>query len=238
MWTRRLLRQLYALEERSTHYVDALEWDELPERCIVQLHTERTPELEELLATHGFRTVVLARHPLDVLISILHFARHEPQTAQWLGGRSGDESTILDADPTSRAFVKYATGPRAKALLSVTPDWWNAADVHLRYEELTGDTRHGLEQIVEALGEAPVASVEEVLTDVTFDALQREATNVHFWQGRADGWRSLLTPRIARKIEQAHREVFVTLGYEVDPDPDLSKRAARARWGELLVRPG
>jgi len=233
MWARRLLRALFELEERSAHTIDGVAWDDLPERCIVQLHTVRTNELETLLERHGFRVAVLARHPFDVLISILHFARHEPETAQWLGGAGGDESRILEAEPTSRAFVRYATSPRAKALLSVSPQWWNRADVRIRYEDMVADTRGELEHVIDALDEVPARSVDEVLAEVNFDRLQQEATNRHFWQGSSGTWQQLLTAPIARKLYDTHERVLETLGYMTLPD----KETARARWTDLRIHP-
>jgi len=235
MWARRLLRRLYDLEERSTHTVEGLDWERLPERCVVQLHADRTPDLEQLLDRYGFQRVVLARHPLDVLVSILHFARHEPETAQWLEGRGGDEHTILDADPTSRAFVRYATGARASALLHVTPQWWETTPARIRYRNLVWQPTATLAEVVEALDEQPRTPVERAIDDVTFSTLKQEARNQHFWRGQPDGWRYLLTPRIAHKIVRAHRDVFDELGWVVEPDESLSKRMARAHWRELLV---
>ncbi len=233
MWTRRLLRSLFDLEERSAHSAGDLDWSALPERCIVQLHAQRTPELEALVEEHGFQVAVLARHPLDVLISILHFARHEPQTANWLNGAGGDERSILDAEPTSRAFVRYATSRRAKALLSVSPQWWDRADVHMRYEDLVSNTRSELEVIVGALAEEPVRGFDEVLDQVTFEALQREAANVHFWQGNPNSWQTLLTVPVARKLMDTHSDVVAKLGYMTLPD----ERTARQRWADLLIQP-
>jgi hypothetical protein len=231
MWTRRLLRELYALEERSVHDASEVDWESLPERCVVQLHAERTPELESLIERHAFRVAVVARHPLDVLISILHFARHEPQTASWLGGAHGDERKIRDASPTSRAFVSYATSARAKALIGITPQWWERADVCLRYEDLVADTRQELEVIVEALDEQPTTTYDDVLERVTFESLQAEAANVHFWRGNAGTWQELLTVPVARKLVDAHEDVLVQLGYLTLPD----EQTARERWSNLVV---
>ena len=233
MWTRRLFRELFDLDECSVHTAADLDWDALPERCVVQLHAERTPELEALVERYGFRVAVLARHPLDVLISILHFARHEPQTASWLDGNGGDEHSIVDATPTSRAFVRYGTSRRAKALLGITPQWWDRADVRIRYEDLLADTRRELELIALALDEPPTRSYEEVLEHVTFDSLQREAANEHFWSGRAGTWQELLTVPVARKLVDAHQDVMSRLGYLTLPNEDV----AGERWSDFLIHP-
>ena len=133
MWLRRQLVALYGLEERSAHTPDEVEWDTLPEACALQLHWPRTRAFVRTLERHGFRVIVVCRHPLDVLISILHFAGHEPETARWLDGAHGDEQTIIGADPSSPAFRAYAGGKRARALIDVSPQWWKHALVSLRY---------------------------------------------------------------------------------------------------------
>ena len=62
------------------------------------------------LKEHGFRTIVLARHPLDVLISILVFSQHYHATAEWLDGSYGDERCLQGSCPMSEAFAAYAAG--------------------------------------------------------------------------------------------------------------------------------
>ena len=132
MWLRRQLVALYGLEERSSHTPDEVDWPALPSACVLQLHWARTRAFERTLRRNGFRVLVLTRHPLDTLISILHFARHEPETARWLDGAEGDEHSILDADPTSPAFRAYATGRRAHALINLSSRWWDRSLVSIR----------------------------------------------------------------------------------------------------------
>jgi hypothetical protein len=231
MWLRRLLVAAYALEERSAHTPDEVDWDALPERCVLQLHWRRTSGFRSLLARHGFSVAVLARHPLDVLVSILHFAPHEPQTARWLDGEGGDESPILGADPTSAAFLAYATGPRARALLSVTPEWWRDADARVRYEDLVAAPETALHLVADDLGARTLVPVAEAAAAVRFADLRREATNEHFWQGRPGLWRQLLPAETARAIAAAQPAV-AALGYDVDPE-EITPAQARARWAAL-----
>jgi hypothetical protein len=231
MWLRRLLVAAYGLEERSAHTPAELDWAGLPERCVLQLHLRRTPEFTALLARHGFRTAVLARHPLDVLVSILHFAPHEPQTARWLDGEAGDESPILGADPTSPEFLAYATGPRARALLAVTPEWWRAADTRVRYEHLVAAPEPELERVARDLGAHPLVPAVDAAASVRFADLQREAPNQHFWRGRPGLWRELIPAETARAIAAA-QPAIAELGYRVDAD-GVTREQARARWAEL-----
>jgi len=228
MWLRRLLVAAYGLEERSAHTPDEIDWEALPERCALQLHWHRTPEFRRLLRRHGFSVAVIARHPLDILVSILHFAPHEPQTARWLDGEGGDEASLLAADPASPAFLAYATGPRAQALLSVTPEWWPHADARTSYEALVNDPADELGRFVDVLGESPLVSPAEAVEAVSFGRLREEATNQHFWQGRAGLWQELVPTRYALAIAAVHPEML-ELGYTVGVDAPT----ARARWTAL-----
>ena len=73
------------------------------------------------LREHGFRVVVLSRHPLDVLISILVYSQHDHSTLQWLDGAAGNERGILGASPLGEAFLSYATGPHQGAFWASVP---------------------------------------------------------------------------------------------------------------------
>jgi hypothetical protein len=236
MWLRRQLVALFDLEERSAHTPGEVGWETLPESCVLQLHWPRTRPFIRKLEKHGFRVVVLGRHPLDVLISILHFSSHEPETARWLDGAHGDERSIIGVDPPSHAFWRYATGRRASALIDVSAQWWKHALVAIRYEDLVAAPERELQRIVDAVGVTPVRSPEAVTEAVTFRALRCEAPNQHFWQGRPNQWRELLPELVATEIAVAHARVIHTLGYDVEPDPSLSHDEAVDRWRAKVAR--
>lgn len=88
-WFRYILSNLYGLEQYAIHRPNDLDWGTLPENCVVQIHWHKSLEISTLLESHGFQVLTIARHPLDVLISILHFSMFEPQTACWLDGEGG-----------------------------------------------------------------------------------------------------------------------------------------------------
>lgn len=88
-WLRMLLSSLYDLQQNAVHYPQAINWADLPENCIVQIHWHNESQFNSLLKLHGFDVVTIARHPLDLLLSVLHFAPHEPQTACWLQSEGG-----------------------------------------------------------------------------------------------------------------------------------------------------
>ena len=155
-WLCRMLGGVYRMHWLATHALGEAEWAAMPAEVVCQSHWPRTPGLAARAAAEGFRVLTLARHPLDVLISVLHFARHEPQTRFWLGGAGGDERAIHAARPRDWAFREYATGPRAAALLNVTASWWGRPGVvTVRYEDLVRDPRAALRALADSLGEPP-----------------------------------------------------------------------------------
>ena len=236
MWLRRQLVQLYGLEEVSAHTPREVDWEGLPERCVLQIHWPRTRAFRTTLRRNGFRVVVLARHPLDVLLSILQFAPHEPETARWLDSLYGDEQAIIGATPVSRAFVDYATGPRARALLDISLQWWRHDLVSLHYEELASDPARQLHRIVDAVRVSPALRPEDVGDAVTFEGLKNEATNHHFWQGQPYHWRELLPAHVAEAAAAPYARLLHTLGYSLDPDTTLTDEMAHARWEARLSR--
>ena len=183
-WLRCLLAQLHDLAEYPAFTPDALDWEALPEKCIVHFHWHRLPPFTTLLAAQNFRVVTMARHPLDILISILQFSPHEPQTACWLDGENGDETAIHNKSIISPEFLSYAVSSRAQTLLSVSREWWEAPGViPVRYEELVQDTSGVLLRISGELG-AFAHSPSKVIEACTIDKLRSTNPNRHFWKGQ------------------------------------------------------
>ncbi len=232
-WLRRLLGETYRLEERSAFTPGELDWEALPERCVLQFHWHRAPEFRAQLERYDCSVVVLVRHPLDVLVSILHFAQHEPATDSWLDGEAGSEAGLRGADPTSPAFLEYALSPRAEALLSITPEWWEHADAHARYEHLVVGPAAELGRIVDELGTPPPVLPARAVERVRFERLQKETPNSHFWQGRAGLWREVIPTSVALEIAEAYPGMR-RFGYTVSIDDET----ALARWRALAVEPG
>jgi hypothetical protein len=240
-WLRHLLARVYGATERAFHSPAEIPWADLPDACILQLHWSPTPSLRTLLEQNHFRVVVLARHPLDVLLSILHFALFDPSTDHWLVGEGGSEASTYGAMPCSPAFVQYATSRRAKALLSVSLDWWDLPEVcQIRYENLVADSHGELSRVVEEFGVAPVEKLDKALTATTFSRLRARSGSQeipelshHYWQGRPGHWKRLLTSDVARTIAAGHAYLFDALDYDCDPDPTLDRYRADANWIEL-----
>jgi len=69
------------------------------------------------LFENRFKVVSIARHPLDVLISILHFIRYDQSTERWLEGNGEIPSALKEQPPTSALFVRYALSWGAETCL-------------------------------------------------------------------------------------------------------------------------
>lgn len=173
-----------------------------------------------------------------MLVSILHFAPHEPQTDRWLGGAGGGERALQGVTPSSPGFVEYATSDRARALLSVTPEWWErrGTAASVRYEDLVADPAGELERILGCLHAEPLRSPADAVVAASFGRLRAEAANRHFWRGEPGGWRRLLTEQAAVPIAAAHAPLLRRLGYTVPLAGLPADAAADACW-RAVARP-
>src|ERR1700722_13128489 len=97
-WVRMVLARALNLAEITIHnWKDITE--ELPNDCILQIHWYREPNFQSFLRKNGFRLIVLARHPLDVPLSVLHFVRYEPMTARWPEGNCAISPELIESSP-------------------------------------------------------------------------------------------------------------------------------------------
>ncbi|MGD9644483.1 MAG: hypothetical protein AB7U73_02155 [Pirellulales bacterium] len=230
-WFRFLLHSAFGLEQHAVHNPAELDWSKLPERFVLQLHWPPTEELRKQLAAHDFQPITLARHPLGVLISILHYVPNHANTARWLESAGGDESTIVGMLPRSSAFLRYATGPRAAALLGVSRDWWTIPGAcRIRYEELVDAPVGTLNRLAAELGIEPVVPLEQVVDTFQIDRLRDARSDQHAWRGDPDLWKTLLPTAEAEQICSAHDDVMRTLGYQCDADPALEPAQADLNW--------
>src|ERR1700689_2390224 len=88
MWLRTLLQRCYNIPTNATHELTDEQWQQMPGEGLHQIHWPRTSEFVSRLRDHGFKVITIARHPLDTLISILHFPWYS-QTQKWLLGEGG-----------------------------------------------------------------------------------------------------------------------------------------------------
>ena len=231
-WVRHVLRDALALSDFAVHNYRDLP-AVLPERVILQLHWYREPGFQAFLRDSGFRVVVLGRHPLDVLLSVLHFVRREPLTARWLEGNAELPPDLASETPFSDGFERYATSWGAENLLSISYQWWfEPSAVRSRYDDLVGHPQAAFQRLVADLG-GDCSRLEAALATTSFEVL-RATPNRHGWQGTPELWRQLILPAAARRIQQRHARVFEALGYRV-PFYCLTKRHAEQAWARLAL---
>jgi hypothetical protein len=182
----------------------------------------------------------VVRHPLDVLISVLHFSGFNESTRQWLDGMNGDETDIIGTQPTSAAFRNYCLGDRAAALLSVGVSWSDPSGGEaipiVRYEQLVADPVGEMRALMGAIGETERAPLSEVVESNELHNVRRSPSNEHFWHfwiGHPGYWRRLLPAPLVREIAERHAGVFDALGYSCDPDPELTVQTADANWAQV-----
>jgi hypothetical protein len=238
-WVRRLLATLYDLSERGADAFAAptLDWDALPERCVLQVHTLPTPAFRSALARAGFRAVVLARHPFDVFCSLLHFVPRAHDVARCdrqAAGRRCEICPIVGAAPLDSRFLDgYALAADADELLAISRAWWSRPEVlRVRYEELVLDPAGRLHELAERLDPAPLERVAQAVAANTLAGLRAyfPQWDYHFWQGRPGTWRTFFPGDVARRLAEYHRPTLEGLGYTCEPDDGLTWEAAQANW--------
>jgi hypothetical protein len=228
-WVRSVLGDILRLEQFAVH--NYTELGVIPDRAIVQLHWYREPCLQRFLRDYGFRTLVLSRHPLDVLVSILNFIRYEPATARWLEGNAEIPPSLVGQPPTSKEFLRYATSWGAENVLSISYQWWHDPDaVKVRYEELVERPHEMLLSLARIFD--PNAQDHNGAISRFSVPFFRNLPNKHGWRGQPGLWRELVVYFDARCIYKRHKRVFDVMNYSVRPYW-LSRARAFRRWQEL-----
>jgi hypothetical protein len=233
-WLRHILSTGYDLIGIMAHSPIDVDWAHLPEHCVLQIHWHRTDSFVDRLEHYGFRVIALARHPFDVLISILQFSLYN-STARWLEGEAGNEAGILGAMPRSNAFLRYCKGPRATALLNLTGEWWSSPGcIRARYEDLVDDAPAAVTRLAETLGRALKWPLDKVIEKTSLHTLRQHTRgDHHFWLGKVGIWRCLLTATEADLLQQEHGDLCAGLGYSCTAESGLSAEEADDYWIRL-----
>ena len=208
----------------------------LPKRLVLQTHWLKVAEIQMYLRKNRFAVVVMGRHPLDVLLSILHKVTHSSETSRWLNG-AGRVESLIGKTPVSQEFFDFATGSGSKALLSVTQQWWDPSSaVCVRYEDLLASTELELLRVARELGLQPVRPVEDVVRHHGFER-EKDWSPFHKWQGKAGLWKKLILPELALAVMKAHGGFFDQLGYSCEPDALLTRENVLEYWGKIAQPP-
>ncbi len=234
-WFRRLLSGALDLPDFAVHRPGDLSWDDLPPRCIVQMHWRPRPDVLNLCRDFGFRPVLVVRHPLDVLISILHFCSFEPATRQWLNSEAGNEDSIYRKHPADPAFAAYASSARAAALLSVSAEWMQHGIPYVRFEDLVDATETELAAFLRQLPAKPVCRLAGVVEAHTLQKSRTTARNQHFWRGQPGIWKELIGRDLAGRIQVAHANVFISLGYGIEGASNRTPEEILSFWNSVAA---
>ena len=231
-WIRHLLADIYDLHQYAVHNPNDINWEELPTNLIVQIHWRNSQSFREDLIKNSFRVVTINRHPLDVLISILHFSQYENDTKFWLGGYGGDESSLLGASPLSSSFLDYSVSKRAQALLGVTSDWMKIdSTISVSYEAMVDDQVNTLKSLTTVLGGNPVG-YDQAIRKNSIVELRKNSNNYHFWQGKPNLWTELLTSQEVLYI----RDYQICLNdseYNFEASKYLTSNMAISNWKSI-----
>lgn len=229
-WARSVIARSLALEEIAVfNYLDA----KLPlnQNCILHVHWYREPNFQKFIKENNFRVIVLARHPLDILVSVLNFVKHEPLTSRWLGGNAAIPVELKDCNPSSKLFLEYALSWEAENLLSISYQWWHeAAAIKVTYETLVNNSEQAFGDIFDAL-DAPKDGLQTAIAHFTVEYFKK-LSNRHGWIGVPGLWRKLIPSRDALQIYKRHSRIFSYLGYSALAYPLSRARAAR-NWEAL-----
>ena len=188
-WLRHLLRSLFRFDhpggELAVHLPGDVPWASLPERCVLQLHWHRSHSFTSLLKEHQFRVVTLARHPIDVLISILRFAPFQPATAlaRWRRWRRAVDPRRVPSRP---GLPRVCDRTEGEGILSVSREWWEAADCfRLRYEDLVCDTVGTLRRLADSVGGVPPEQIAGAIEANSEAASSRKRPRASYLEGAA-----------------------------------------------------
>ena len=138
--------------------------------------------------------------------------------------------------PRSRPFVEYATGPRAAALLAVTPDWWGRPDVvGVKYEDCVRDTEAELRRIESSIRPGPRRVAGRGRRSLFDGRTPQGGDQQPLLEGLAGPVAGSFRPRPRpRRSPRQWPSVCAILGYDIDPDPTLTAAAADRNWVSLV----
>ncbi len=233
-----MLAQALNLRPIAFHMLCEDQWSTLPDRTLLAIHWHWDEIFFQDLKQNGFQVFTLLRHPLDVLISILHFCIYEPQTENWLLGRGGNERPIWGALPTSHAFKEYCQSTRAFELLSVSAAWANIPGTRFcRYEDLVRDPAETLKTVCQNF--APAETPWETIARNHSLANMRKARpegvdNRHFWKGKPDSWKAFLTTEIAEQVAPNLKPFMELFGYSIENQNTLTTEQAERNWLDAI----
>lgn len=172
--------------------------------------------------SHSRAAIYILRDPRDVAVSWARFtARSIDQTIDTM---ANDRATLNVGDSRILAHIPQWIGHWSAHVAS----WIDESDLAplvVRYEDMHADLGAVLARIATHLGQpAPLGAVAGAVETSRFERLAREeresgfreipdSAERFFVSGRTGGWRGVLTPRQAARIERDHEAVMRRFAY-------------------------
>lgn len=211
-WVRDVIARSLCLEQYAVHRY----WDmpkPLPSRCIMQIHWRRDARFKEYIDGNKFKVITIARHPLDILASILQFSQYCDEVDQWLDGNAGKISALKDSNATCDQFKEFALSPEYAHLLGVTLDWWaDPSSKRLRYEELVSKPQKLFYALCKDYG-CKRRDVKHAIAIHASDVLPVLRKCHHFWTGNPGAGRLQIPLSLRLRVYIKHYKLFHALGY-------------------------
>src|SRR5262249_42537939 len=133
--------------------------------------------------------------------------------------------------PSSAAFLEYATGDRALALMGISREWWSVSTCHrFCYERLVDDPTAELERLASHLEHLSAEAIRSAIARNSLERTRPKVTNQHHWIGASAQWKKFITPSAARRIASAHALNMDLLKYDCEPDESLTATQADLNW--------
>ena len=235
-WVRRVMSDVLGYPHFAAHSVEEFP-KELPTDCILNVHALNEPPDDAFFERHSCKIIVLARHPLDIFVSVLQFARNESAVHKWLEGSCRIPRGASSLCPDDDSFVDWMTGAGARRLLTVSLSWWEDAQstMRLRYEDLVARPHESFDSIFDCLGAKCITGLDAALEKYTI-AYFAEFKN-HGWLGRPGIYRKFITSPNCERVFAAQAEYFRTVGYSVRSEDGLSHERAREQYFASLPMP-
>ncbi len=194
--------------ERAYHSTEDFDPNGLVPNSIVQLHERPLSVGMKEVAEKAGTVVTIARHPIDLLLSVRSFAQREPQVRYWLTPSAvPNPGTLHDVDE----FHSWTLSNEAERLLAVSVEWWRLpSTIRLRYEEVVSDPVRLFATVFNRLPHLKSVGEEEARRRLL--TATGKLPRSHITKGGPGAWLDI-PPALASELGRRHAEVFQTLGY-------------------------
>ncbi len=161
------------------HTPEEVDWEHLPERCVIQIHWYPKEPFLQLLERHDVQVAVLAWHPFDVLMSWLNYVYYIHQEGYCPGGGECLDCAIVGVRPRSEAFLEWTRSEYARCFFFHSLSWWDRPEIiRVRYEDLVAEHAGSVGAAGSAIGQPPRRSIATV---VEANAIGRKKPGHEVW---------------------------------------------------------